>query len=143
MKSSFKVFVASSFAIGLIASSLWLVNNSNASAPDVQEAKKSVQNYFAAIEKKDVNEITEWVKDTRFDSVAEQKYEYNQMLTTAPFEKHKIANIEKIDDKTFAVTIQMSRKKDGIITTQVLPVVKDEKGQWKLLVTGKEIRVDK
>lgn len=111
MKSSFKVFVASSFAIGLIASSLWLVNNSNASAPDVQEAKKSVQNYFAAIEKKDVNEITEWVKDTRFDSVAEQKYEYNQMLTTAPFEKHKIANIEKIDDKTFAVTIQMSRKK--------------------------------
>lgn len=112
---------------------------SKASIPDIQEAKISVENYIEAIENRNIDEIMNWVKDTRFNSPAQQRSQYLSMFSTDPFSNPKIINIQKIDRSTMIASIELVRKENNNSEIVKLPVIK-ENGSWKLLINGVETR---
>lgn len=106
---------------------------------EVQKAKKSITNYIDAIEKRDVDEIVKWVKDTRFTSVEQQKREYKEMFDNDPFGKAIVTDVKKVDDNNMIVSLKLIRKGSGKPQSLDLPIIKED-GQWKLLITGVETR---
>ncbi|WP_251579611.1 hypothetical protein [Paenibacillus sp. MER TA 81-3] len=112
---------------------------SKASIPDIQEAKNTVENYIEAIESKNVDEIMKWVKDTRFDSPAQQRSQYFTMFSNDPFSNASMINIQKINNNTMSVSIELDRKSNKESEIIQLPVIKED-GKWKLLVAGVETK---
>ncbi|WP_010493849.1 DUF4878 domain-containing protein [Paenibacillus elgii] len=105
-----------------------------------EEAEQSVKNYIKAIEKKDVEEMTKWVKDTRFQSIGEQKQEYQKMFDVDPFSDFKIVDTKTKDDKNVNVTIQLMRKDTKQIEKVELPIIKDNDSKWKLVLGDAETK---
>lgn len=146
---SFKYLALGVTSLAVVTSPIWYTPSSEASSiksvksqvatSDLQKAKNAVTNYIHAAEKQDVNEMMKWVKDTRFNSIEEQKREYKQMFQNDPFEKIKITGIKKVDDKNMIVSLKMIRKDNGKPQSLDLPVIK-ENGKWKLLITGVETK---
>lgn len=126
-------------ALAIATSTIWYTPSSEAAIPESQAAQQSVINYIQAVEKQDANEIVKWVKDTRFDSLEQQKKEYKEMFRNDPFEKVKVTNIKEVDDNNMIVSIKMFRKGSGKPQVLDLPVVKED-GKWKLLITGVETK---
>ncbi|MEX1029081.1 MAG: hypothetical protein WDZ91_03420 [Paenibacillaceae bacterium] len=124
------------FISSLYASLTW----ASASTPlnsDEQEAKKAVQNYINGIKNHDVEEILEWVVDTRFRSEVEQRKKYQELFehSSIGISKTKIERIEKVDENTMNVLLELSRKGSGKIHIIELPVIKSD-NKWRLLITG-------
>ncbi|MFB0841227.1 hypothetical protein [Paenibacillus oleatilyticus] len=105
-----------------------------------EEAKQSVQNYIKAIERKDVEEMTKWVKDTRFQSFGEQKQEYQKMFDVNPFSEFKIVDVKTRDEKTANVAIELTRKDTKQIEKVELPIIKDNDSKWRLVLGDAETR---
>ena len=129
-------------AVSIIAASIWFSTQTQAAQPEEVMAKQAVKNYIAAIEDRNISEILKWVKDTRYQSKAQQIEDYNKLFTTSPFDnsKTKIINLQKVNEKLYKVQIEITRKKGGRQDQLELPIVKDEDNRWKLLVTGVETR---
>ncbi|MFC5447502.1 hypothetical protein [Paenibacillus aestuarii] len=135
-----KLVTLGAAAIAVIASAIWFsAPSSEAAIPDVQAAKQSVTNYIDAIEKHDVNELIKWVKDSRFNSLEEQKTAYATMFSNDPFEKAVITTVKKVDDNNLIVSLKLIRKGNGKSQTLDLPLIKDN-GSWKLYITGVETK---
>lgn len=132
-KYSLSVFTLVS---GLFFLTLITSLTANASMVDEQIARTSVQNYITAIENQDVNEIVKWVKDTRFNSLEQQKKQYLEMFQNNPFTGARIAQLNKVDDNKVNVTIELIRSESQQIEQIKLPVVKDTDNHWRLLVDG-------
>ena len=140
----FKSAILVGAAVAVFLSAGWfLTTRTEASMNEQTLAYDSVNNYLRAIyERKDVNEIVKWVKDTRFSSIEQQKKEYAEMLETDPFESAKVIGTQLVNENTFNVIVQLKRKNSDEIETVTLPVIK-ENGAWKSLITGVETREGK
>lgn len=125
-------------ALAIAASTMWYTS-SEAAMPESQVAKQAVINYIQAAEKQDANEIMKWVKDTRFESLEQQKNEYKEMFRNDPFEKVQVTRIKEVDENNMIVSLKMIRKGKGKTQSLDLPVIKED-GNWKLLITGVETR---
>jgi dsRNA-specific ribonuclease len=144
MMKRFKSAILVGAAVAVFLSAGWfLTTRTEASMNEQTLAYDSVNNYLRAIyERKDVNEIVKWVKDTRFSSIEQQKKEYAEMLKTDPFESAKVIGTQLVNENTFNVIVQLKRKNSDEIETVTLPVIK-ENGAWKSLITGVETREGK
>jgi len=144
MMKRFKGAILVGAAVAVFLSAGWfLTTRTEASMNEQTLAYDSVNNYLRAIyERKDVNEIVKWVKDTRFSSIEQQKKEYAEMLKTDPFESAKVIGTQLVNENTFNVIVQLKRKNSDEIETVTLPVIK-ENGAWKSLITGVETREGK
>lgn len=127
----------------VLTSSVSLFSTTSASAVSSEEAaaKQSVKNYISAVEKKDVNEMVQWVTDVRV-SPDKQKLLYNQILNNNPFSDSKLIDFKQNGEKWIA-NIALNRKDDTQTTEVVsIPVIKDN-GKWKLLIEGVSTRDEK
>ncbi|MCU6796528.1 hypothetical protein OB236_30825 [Paenibacillus sp. WQ 127069] len=126
-----------------LISSVSLFSTTSASAVSSEEAavKQSVKNYISAVEKKDVNEMVQWVTDIRV-SPDKQKLLYNQVLNNNPFSDSKLIDFKQDGEKWIA-NIALNRK-DDTQTTEVVSIhlIKDN-GKWKLLIEGVSTRNEK
>lgn len=101
MKKSTAVF-ATLIALGVAGGMYFGVSKSEASATPEQEAKQAAITYLNALENRNVDEATKYVKDVRFPTPEALVEAYKSMFQSDPVTDYKIHSV-KATDATHAV----------------------------------------
>ncbi|MFB0832551.1 hypothetical protein ACEU2D_23550 [Brevibacillus laterosporus] len=83
--------------------------------------------------------LSDLVVDTRFNSLVEQEQQCTEILKRNTFDIKGIENVNYKDNNTFLAKICFSLIDNEEVHSLTLSVMKVD-NQWKLLITGEEIR---
>ncbi|QCT01442.1 hypothetical protein E6C60_0721 [Paenibacillus algicola] len=140
-----KGYVISVVTLFVAAASFFYFNTtSKASLPEEKEVQNIFETYFEAIQSGDIESAMELVIDTRYENAESQRKGYEAAAKEDIIYSINVEGISEGDSgqsslyskkfqEQYDVQLAVKNQTNGAFKI-TLPVVKDEQGEWKILI---------